>query len=129
MSGGISASDLQKAIMGMLEEYGDQVYVATEEGLDAAENVLIAELKAATPGSVPHRKNLAKGWKGTKRKYKLARFVGNSVTVKGKGGKEIPLTNVLEYSTDHGKPFIKKTFEGSIEKVAATVVAEIKKGV
>ena len=125
----ITPSDLQGAIMSMLEEYGDEVYIATEEGMDAAENVLIVELKAATPGSEPHRKNLAKGWKGTKRKYKLARFVGNSVTVKGKSGKDIPLTNVLEYSTEHGKPFIKKTFESSIERMAAAAVAEIKKGV
>lgn len=124
----IRASDLQEAVTDMLIEYGDQVYIATEEGLDAAEEVLISELKAATPGKEPHRRNLAKGWKGSKRKYKLLRFVGNTVTVENKG-KEVPLINILEYSELHGKPFVKQTFNSSIEKMAAAVVAVIKKGV
>lgn len=124
----IRASDLQEAIADMLIEYGDQVYLATEEGLDAAEEVLISELKAATPGKNPHKRNLAKGWKGTKRKYKLLRFVGNTVTVDHKG-KEVSLINILEYSTLHGKPFVKETFNSNIDRMAAAVVAEIKKGV
>lgn len=121
----VNTSTLQSAIEDILREYGDVVYKATEEGLDAAESVLADNLKAASPKKSG---KFAKGWKGTKRKYKLSRFVGNSTTVPGKGG-EIPLSNILEFSTTRGKPFIGKTYAASVEAMAAAVVAEIKKEV
>jgi hypothetical protein len=133
----VNPDELNFAIMDILEEYGDLVYEATEEGLDVAEKVLVKNLKAATPVRTGEFK---KGWKGTGRKYKLLRFVGNTVTVKGgdtapskKGRKriyssnEIALANIFEYSILRGRPFIKKTFKESIDEMAAAVVAEIKK--
>lgn len=125
----ITVGGFAGALSEILEEYSDAVYEASEEGLDSAEQVLIKELKADTPGKLPHKRNLAKGWKGTKRKYKLLRYVGNSVTVEGKDGKEIALLNILEYSTVNGHPFVKDVVERSYDKMAAAVVAEIKKGV
>lgn len=121
----IRPGDLQAEIEKALREYGDIVYRATEEGLEAAQNVLIEELKAASPKRTG---KFAKAWKGTGKKYKLMRFVGNSVTVKS-GKKEVPLSNILEYSPTRGKPFIKRTFDASVEKMAAAAVAAIKKEV
>lgn len=121
---GVKIDGLQEAIEDALREYGDVIYQATEEGLDAAEKVLVDELKAATPKKTGR---FRKGWKGTKRKYKLARYVGNTTTVTGKKGEEIAQANIFEYSTTHGKPFIKNTYENCIDKMAAAVVAEIKK--
>lgn len=114
---------LGSAIAKIIEEYGDTVYYATEDGLDEAEKILINELSAASP--VKSGK-FARSWKGKGRKYKLQRYVGNTKMVKSKGGK-IPLSNILEYSTIRGKPFINRTHQRSINKMAAAIVATIKK--
>jgi hypothetical protein len=131
----IKPSDLQDTVEAMLREYGDKVYVATDEGLAAAEKVLIKNLKAATPVVDPAKapkgykdKKLKNGWRSTGKKYRLVRFVGNSVTVES-NGRNVPLSNILEYSEKHGHPFIRKTFEDSAGEMAAAVVATIKKGV
>ena len=114
---------LGSAIAKIIEEYGDTVYYATEDGLDEAEKILISELSNASP--VKSGK-FARSWKGKGRKYKLQRYVGNTKMVKNKGGK-IPLSNILEYSTIRGKPFINRTHQRSINKMAAAIVATIKK--
>ena len=122
----IDVNNLEAAIADILREYGDVVYKATEEGLTAAEKVLINNLKASSPKS-PGGGKYAKSWKGKGKKYKLRRYVGNTKTVKNKSG-EIPLSNILEYSAKsphQGK--IKRTYESSINQMAAAVVAEIKK--
>lgn len=122
----VNVNGLNEAIMDILEEYGDVIYQATEEGLDAAEKVLKNRLKDATPKKTGKFK---KSWKGTGKKYKLLRFVGNTTTVEGRDGEKIALANIFEYSTIRGKPFIKQTFESSIDEMATAVVAEIKKEV
>ncbi len=121
----IKIEDLQDAIFDILEEYGETVYIATEEGLDAAEKVLIKNMKAGSPSRTGDFK---KKWRGSRRKYKLSRFVHNTKMVKGKKG-TIPLTNILEYSSVRGNPFMKKVHEKSINEMAAAVVGTIKRGV
>ena len=121
----IKVQDLQGAIGDMLREYGDVVYKATEEGLDAAEKVLIKNLKAASPEG-PSKK-YKKAWKGKGKKYKLKRYVGNTKTVSGRNGREIPLSNILEYSSKSPhQGLIKRTYDASIGEMAAAVVAKIK---
>jgi hypothetical protein len=123
----IDVNNLDVAVAELLEEYGDVVYQATEEGLNEAEKVLIKNLKAASPKG--KTKDYRKSWKSKGKKYKLRRYVGNTKMVQGKSG-EIPLSNILEYSSKsphQGK--IKRTYEQSISEMAAAVVAEIKKEV
>lgn len=122
----VKVGGLDEAIASILAEYGDIVYQATEEGLAAAEKVLIRNLKSASPKKTG---DFAKSWKGTGKKYKLLRFVGNTKTVEGRRAGKIALANIFEYSTTRGKPFIKETHERSIKEMAAAVVAEIKKEV
>ncbi len=122
----VKVKGLQDAIIDILSEYGDVIYQATEEGLTVAEKVLIKKLKAASP---KESGAFAKSWKSKGKKYKLLRFVGNTQTVEGKNQEKIALANILEYSTVRGKPFIKKTYENSINEMAEAVVAEIKKEV
>ena len=120
----IDVNNLEVAIADILREYGDVVYKATEEGLTAAEKVLIKNLKANSPKD---KGEYAKSWKGKGKKYKLRRYVGNTKTVKNKSG-EIPLSNILEYATKSPhQGLIKRTYESSINQMAAAVVAEIKK--
>ncbi len=124
----VDINNLEEAIADILWEYGDVVHKATEEGLTAAEKVLIKNLKAESPKS-PGKSGgeYAKSWKSKGKKYKLQRYVGNTKTVKNKSG-EIPLSNILEYSTKSPhQGQIKRTYESSINQMAAAVVAEIKK--
>lgn len=116
---------LEGAIGDILRDYGDLVYKATEEGLDAAGKILLNNLKIASPKKT---RDFAKSWKSKGKKYKMRRYVGNTKMVQGSKG-EIPLSNILEYSTVRGKPFIKQTYESSIKEMAAAVVTEIKKEV
>lgn len=130
----VSPEKLEDAIRDILQDYSDVVFNATEEGLAAGEKVLIKNLKEASPSmkNPPEgyvRKNFIKNWKGTGKKYKLVKFVGNTTIVESKG-RNIPLSNIFEYSTtNHAKPFIKKTYESSIDEIAQAIVSEIKKGV
>ena len=125
----VKVEGLDEAIASILADYGDVVYQATEEGLAAAEKVLVKNLKSASPGPPKSTGDFAKAWKGTGKKYKMVRFVGNAKTVEGRRAGKIALANILEYSTTRGKPFIKETHERSIKEMAAAVVAEIKKEV
>jgi hypothetical protein len=121
----IGIDDLQDSINEILRDYGDVVYQATEEGLDAAQKVLIKNLKSESPKKTGE---FAKGWKGQK-KYRLRRYVGNTTTVLGKKGEKIALANIIEYSTTRGKPFIKSTYQNSINEMATAVVNTIKREV
>ena len=119
----INIDDLEIAIEDILDDYSDDIYFLTEEGLNEAEKVLIDNLKAASPKDTG---DFAKAWKGKGKKYKLRRYVGNTKMVQGKKG-PIPLSNILEYSTVHGKPFIKKTYEQSISAMREAIIKTIER--
>ena len=120
----VSVEDLQSAIEEQLRAYGDIIYEATEVGLERAEKILIEALKAASPED---SREFIKSWKSKGKKYKLKRYVGNTKTVQGKKS-DIPLSNILEYSSkSKHQGFIKKTDEKAADKMAAGIVAEIKK--
>lgn len=120
----VDIDNLEVAVAEILEEYGDIIYKATEEGVAAAEKVLIKNLKEKSPKDTG---DYARKWKGKGKKYKLKRYVGNTTTVEGKGG-EIPLSNILEYSekSPH-QGLIKRTYESSVDEMAQAIVNEIKK--
>ncbi len=121
----IDINNLEVEISKIMEEYGDVIFQTTNKAMAAGEKVLIKNLKDASPKDSGE---FAKSWKGKGKKYKLKRYVGNTTMVKAKG-KEIPLSNILEYSTTRGKPFIAKTYESSVKDIARAIVDEIKKGV
>jgi hypothetical protein len=119
----INIDDLAVSIEELLDDYSDEIYFATNEGLDEAEKVLIKNLKAASPKNTGE---FAKSWKGKGKKYKLRRYVGNTKMVDGKKG-PIPLSNILEYSTVRGKPFIKSTYEKSIPEMRDAIIKSIER--
>lgn len=120
----VDTKDLEVAIADILAEYGDVIYKATEEGLTAAEKVLIKNLKANSPRDTG---DYAKGWKSKGKKFKLRRYVGNTKVVQGANG-EIPLSNILEYATKSPhQGHIKRIYNNSIDEMAQAVVKEIKK--
>ena len=119
----IDIDNLEVAIADVLEQYGDLVFEATDKGLSAGQKVLIRRLKAASPVDTGE---YSKSWKG-KKKYKLKRYVGNTKVVPSGGG-EIPLSNILEYSTK--SPYqgqIKRTYQNSLDEMARAIIDEINK--
>lgn len=124
----VGIDDLEKSMAAILAEYADQVYLSTEEGLDAAQKVLIGNL---SDGSPKDRGRYAKSWAADKRKYKLMRFVGNTTEVQGKrGGKPVPLSNILEYaSKSPHKGKIKRIYDQSIKEMVTAVEEELMRGV
>lgn len=120
----VDVNNLSVAAEEILKVYADGVYNATEEGLKAAEKVLINDLKATSPSKTGDYK---KGWKAKGKRWKLKRYVGNTKTVKQKGG-EIPLSNILEYaSKSPHRGLIKRTYENAIPKMEQALISEIKK--
>ncbi len=137
MAKSININKLEVEIADILKDYGDVVFKATDEALGAGEKVLIKNLKSASPKDSGEYK---KSWKGTGKKYKLKRFVGNTKVITEKikykrkksktGYKETPLSNILEYSpTSPHQGLIKRTYESSANEIANAIVNEIKKEV
>ena len=107
----------------MLRQYGEHVLEAAEDGLDKAEGYILERLEEASPKGTG---GFSRAWEGSGRKYKLARFIRNSKMVPSKTSGEIPLSNILEYSKRHGKPFIRRTIKNSTAAACAAAVKEIK---
>lgn len=119
----VNSAKFQEALKDTLREYGDIVYIATEEGIEAAAKVLSeAEANASPKDSGKFRRS----WKIKKGKG-LSRSVTNTRTVKSSKNGDIPLVNILEYSKIRGKPFVKKTYEKAIPDMVEEVIKTIKR--
>ena len=123
---------LEQEVEKILEEYIGEIEEAAEDGMAAAEKVLIKRLAAASPKGIT--KQYRKSWKGSGDQYKLFRFVGNTKAVKGgkkkrgrKRGSQLPLSDILEYSTVRGHPFIKRTFENSVDEMVNAMTEAMKR--
>lgn len=126
MSAKIEIRDLGKAISDILDEYGDEVYEATEAGLDEAEKALIHNLKSNSPEG--KTKKYKKAWKSKGKKYKLKRYVHNTKMVENSDGDKIPLSNILEYSEESKhQGNIRRTFESSSGDMTKAFVDEFNK--
>ena len=127
MSKRIESSGIAVTIEDILEEYADQIVLTTDEALDAAQKVLIDNLKAQSPQDSG---DYAKSWKSKGKKYKLRRYIGNTKMVKGKGGNELPLSNVLEYAdkSPH-KGHVKRIYEASYNDMMRAAEKKIEEGV
>jgi len=126
MSVKIELGDLGKEIANILDEYGDEVYEAVEEGLDAAESTLINRLKSNSPEG--KTKQYRAAWKSKGKRYKLKRYVHNTKMVQNSEKETIPLSNILEYSEDSKhQGLIKRTFDDSVESMSSAFMEAFKK--
>lgn len=124
--GKIDIDDLAVNVDELLEDYKDFVYEALDDGLDAAEKILIRNLSAKSPKG--KSKQYHKNWKSKGSKYKNRRYVGNTKTVRGKHG-NVPLSNILEYSTkSKHQGLIKTIYLESVEQMVDAIEVEMKKG-
>ena len=90
--------------------------------IDKASDELINQLKLNSPRKTG---NYPENW--TKSSYNKKVFIGNTTNVNGRNKKQIPLINILEYSTKHGKPHVQKIFENNLTKLENIIISELEK--
>ena len=118
----VDLANFETVLSEMLKEYGDKVFKASDECLDAAAKVMKDALVEATPRRRPQ---MYRKWKI--KKYKGERYIGNDEVAPSRKSGDIPLTNVLEYSTKHGHPFIATTYEQNINAAVDAAINQLKK--
>lgn len=106
------------------KRFHDDVVKALNKGLDKAAERLLKEYENSplTPNDTKTKGNQYKKSFAVNQKYKNARYVGNTKTVKY-NGRDVPLSNILEYS-ENGKPHIVKIYE-SIEDELTAIISNI----
>lgn len=95
----------------ILGEYTEAIDKAIAAGADEAASIFIRHASACSPKGLTGE--YKRSWTTNDSKGRYKRYVGNSKKVKGKNGSEIPLINILEYSTVRGNKHVKKAMEES----------------
>ena len=115
--------NLAEELKSVLDEFSNEFVTQKEIALDKASDYFVGELEKASPVKTGKLKG---SWKRTD-KYKGVRYVGNTaVGGKNKYGQNIPLTNLIEFSSK-GKPFIRATFEKNKNEIINIIVNELNK--
>lgn len=115
---------LADELLPILEQYAGELRSLREQALDKASDFFVEQLQANSPERTG---SLKQGWTRTT-KYKGVRYIGNTaVTVPDKKGHQIPLSNIVEYSSK-GRPFIRLTFEENREKIVNIIKETIENG-
>lgn len=116
------------AVKEALNEIVDMTYEQIDKGLDKAMDYMIDKLAAATPEGTGLTKE---SWKG-EGKYKNVRYINNTRTRPGNPlngeGSEVPVVNMLEYSSIKGKPFVARTVQAEQQNIINIIKGEIENG-
>lgn len=116
------------AVKEALNEIVDVTYEQIDKGLDKAMDYMIDKLVAASPPGSGLTKN---SWVG-EGKYKNVRYINNTRTrpgnrLKGEGA-NVPVINMLEYSSIKGKPFVARTVQAEQQNIINIIKGEIENG-
>lgn len=116
--------NMAEELKDILNEYSKELYASKEEALDKASDFMMEKLEQNSPVDTGKFKD---SWTRTT-KYKNVRYIGNSaVGGKNKYGYNIPLSNLIEFSSK-GKPFIRRTFDENREEIIRIIKGEIENG-
>lgn len=116
--------NLAEELKDILNEYSQELYESKEQALDKASDYMMEKLEQNSPVDTGTFKN---SWLRTY-KYKGVRYIGNSaVGSKNKYGYDIPLSNLIEFSSK-GKPFIRRTFDDNREEIIRIIKGELENG-
>lgn len=119
----VDSTGFTDALSALLSEYSEMISNSTDEGLDDAAQIFIRNARSMSP---LRSGKYARNWKVKKGKYKNRRYIGNTTTVKGKNSSEIPLINVLEYSTVRGNKHVQRIFDASSVEMANAIANKLK---
>lgn len=107
--------------MKIIGNYRTRVLEAMEKGAEEGANLFIKEAQKVSPpfeGTSKGSPRYRDCWTIKNRpKAKYVRSVGNSKKVKGKNNTNIPLINILEFSTVRGRPHVAKAVQNSAGQI------------
>lgn len=113
---------LGKELNSYLKEIRQELVEEREAALNEASEYLQGEFEKNTPIDTSKTKE---SWQ-REDKYSGVRYIFNTATSKDKGG-IVPRLNIIEFSTKHGKPFVRRTFDNSREKIEQIILKNLKK--
>jgi hypothetical protein len=116
-----SLAEMDEALMKIIGNYRTRVLEAMEKGAEEGANLFIKEAQKVSPpfeGASKGSPRYRDCWAIKNRpKAKYVRSVGNSKKVKGKNNTNIPLINILEFSTVRGRPHVAKAVQNSAGQI------------
>lgn len=113
---------LGKEMSKYLKEIQGELIESREEGLTEAAQYLKQQFKDNTPVDTG---GLKQSWDMTT-KYKGVRYIYNTEQTNSKEG-IVPLLNIVEFSTRHGKPFVRKTFDANENQIKEIIIKNLNK--
>lgn len=125
-------ANLKEDLAKILDDYSHKVKDGIALGVQGAAEIFIRHAQQNSPPDDRAGKEYYKCWAIKPLKHaKYVRYVGNTKLVKGHyadGKPNVPLINILEFSTVHGHPHVKKIIESSQAEVFDCITNEIIKG-
>ena len=116
-----SLAEMDEALMKIIGNYRTRVLEAMEKGAEEGANLFIKEAQKVSPpfeGTSKGSPRYRDCWAIKNRpKAKYVRSVGNFKKVKGKNNTNIPLINILEFSTVRGRPHVAKAVQTSAGQI------------
>lgn len=116
-----SLAEMDEALMKIIGNYRTRVLEAMEKGAEEGANLFIKEAQKVSPpfeGTSKGSPRYRDCWAIKNRpKAKYVRSVGNFKKVKGKNNTNIPLINILEFSTVRGRPHVAKAVQNSAGQI------------
>lgn len=128
-----SLSEMDEAIMEVIGSYHAKALEAISKGAEDGAKIFIEEAKKVSPPFDGESKSKSKtryrdSWAIKDRpKAKYVRSVGNAKKVKGKNNTNIPLINILEFSTVRGRPHVGKAVENSRNRIFELFMSYLEK--
>ena len=130
MSDYTTLADLQEDLAKLLDDYTAKVKEGIAKGVGDAAEIVIKQAEQNSPPDDHAGKEYYMSWAVKPMKHaKYVRYVGNTKKVKAHytdAKPTIPLINILEFSTKHGHPHVKRIIDSSKNAVFDCIIEKIK---
>lgn len=117
--------NLGEKLKGLLTDYAKQLDVSLEKALDRCAELYIEDLERTAPRQVGESDGKPYHQCFAVRETVKNRYVGNTKTVKGKDGAQIPLINLLEFGRGPERTGARPHMNQSLQRVAEQMLREI----
>ena len=130
MSDYTTLADLQEDLAKLLDDYTAKVKEGIAKGVGDAAEIVIKQAEQNSPPDDHAGKEYYMSWAVKPMQHaKYVRYVGNTQKVKAHytdAKPTIPLINILEFSTKHGHPHVKRIIDSSKNAVFDCIIEKIK---
>lgn len=126
----VKLANMYDAINEAIEAYGKAALESVADSIEKGANLFMVEAKKVSPTDAENGKSAhyRDCWAIAPTQYaKYKRYVGNTKKVKGKNGSQIPLINILEFSTTRGHPHVNNAIRNSKDRIFDIVKSNLEK--